>query len=201
MSVARVSRISYHHGNLEEALITSAIKLIRKHGPDNLSLRAVASDLGVSPSAAYHYFPDKDSLIHGVGDHLFAELAQMMEKSLEKFPGKNIKATKSRFREIGRAYFTWASKEPNLFRLLFGGFCSMDRGKSHKEDSSFKILEKTLDELVECGAMPKKLRPYGEVLAWTSVQGAVTLILEGHLPKSSFDDLLDGLELALGVKP
>jgi hypothetical protein len=29
----------------------------------------------------------------------------------------------------------------------------------------------------------------------------VTLILEGHLPKSSFDDLLDGLELALGVKP
>jgi hypothetical protein len=76
----------------------------------------------------------------------------------------------------------------------------MDRGKSHKEDSSFKILEKTLDELVECGAMPKKLRPYGEVLAWTSVQGAVTLILEGHLPKSSFDDLLDGLELALGVR-
>jgi hypothetical protein len=124
----------------------------------------------------------------------------MMGKSLEKYPGKNIKATKSRFREIGRAYFTWASKEPNLFRLLFGGFCSMDRGAFHKEDSSFKILEKTLDELVECGAMPKKLRPYGEVLAWTSVQGAVTLILEGHLPKSSFEDLLDGLELALGVR-
>ena len=94
MSVARVSRTSYHHGNLEEALITSAIKLIRRHGPDNLSLRAVASELGVSPSAAYHYFPDKDSLVHGIGDHLFTELTQMMEKSLEKFPGKNIKATK-----------------------------------------------------------------------------------------------------------
>jgi AcrR family transcriptional regulator len=199
MSVLKVSRSSYHHGNLEEALIRSAIKLIRKHGPDNLSLRAVASDLGVSPSAAYHYFPDKDSLIQGIGQFLFTELANMMEKSLEKFPGRSIKATKARFREIGLAYFNWAVKEPNLFRLLFGGFCSIDSSNSHKEDSSFKILEKTLDELVECGAMPKKLRPYGEVLAWTSVQGAVTLILEGHLPESSFSDLLDGLEIALGV--
>lgn len=200
MSVLRISRNSYHHGNLEEAFIKSAIKLIRKNGPDHLSLREVASDLGVSPSAAYHYFPDKESLVNGIGEYLFSDLAQMTEKSLEKFPDSTIKATKSRFREIGRAYFVWAMKEPNLFRLMFGGFCTVDRKHSHHEDPSFKMLKKTLDELVAVGAMPKKLRPYGELLAWSSVQGAANLIVEGHLPESAFEDLLDGLELALGVK-
>lgn len=200
MSVAKVVRNSYHHGNLKSALISSAIKLIRKNGPYNLSLREVSSELGVSPSAAYHYFPDKESLVHGIGEYLFTELAVLTEKSLEKFPGKSARATKLRFREIGRAYFNWARKEPNLFRLMFGGFCSIDREKSHIDDASFKILEKTLDELVACCVMPSNLRPFGEIMAWSSVHGAVNLIIEGHLPESSFEELLDGLELALGVK-
>ena len=200
MSTAKAFRNSYHYGNLEEALMKSAIKLIRKNGPDNLSLRAVASELGVSPSAAYHYFPDKDALITGIGNFLFAELAALTEKSLQKFPGTSARSVKLRFREIGRAYFAWAKKEPNLFRLMFGGFCSLEKRKSYEDDPSFKMLKKTLDELVSVGAMPKNLRPYGEILSWSSVQGAANLIVEGHLPEESFEELLDGLELALGVK-
>lgn len=200
MSVMKVSRNSYHHGNLQEAIIESAIKLIRKNGPDHLSMREISYEVGVSPSAAYHYFPDKDSLVRGIGEHLFAELASMINKSIEKFPGKSAKAAKLRFREIGRTYFNWAIREPNLFRLMFGGFCSIDVHRSYKQDASYLMLTKVLDELVASGAMPRKFRPYGEILAWSCVQGASNLILEGHLPKSAFEELLDGLEISLGVK-
>lgn len=200
MSVLKVSRDSYHHGNLQESIIQSAIKLIRKNGPDHLSMREISYEVGVSPSAAYHYFPDKDSLVRGIGQHLFAELASMITKSIEKFPGTSARAAKLRFREIGRAYFKWAVKEPNLFRLMFGGFCSSDEQTSYKADASYIMLNKALDDLVATGAMPSKFRPYGEILTWSCVQGASNLILEGHLPKNAFEDLLDGLELALGVK-
>jgi AcrR family transcriptional regulator len=200
MPVSQLVRSTYHHGNLEDALIKSAIRLTRKNGPDHLSLREIAADVKVSPSAVYHYFPDKDALIRGIGEQLFSELAEMTEASLEKFPGNSARASRLRFREIGRAYLRWAVKEPNLFRLMFGGFCSVDGKKSHEEDMSFQILKKTLDDLVNTGAMPKKLRPYGEVMAWSSVHGAANLVVEGHLPEEAFEKLLDGLEIALGVK-
>jgi AcrR family transcriptional regulator len=200
MAISQLVRNTYHHGNLEEALIKSAIKLTRKNGPDHLSLREIAADVKVSPSAVYHYFPDKDSLIKGIGEHLFNELAEMSKVSFEKYPGQSARAAKMRFREIGRAYLLWAIKEPNLFRLMFGGFCSIEGRKSFEADPSFQMLKVTLDDLVTTGAMPKKLRPYGEIMAWSSVHGMANLIVEGHLPEEAFEKLLDGLEIALGVK-
>ena len=195
---SRAQRASYHHGNLEESLIKAAIKLVRKNGPDHLSLRTAATDIGVSPSAAYHYFPDKSALLNGIGDYLFSDLANMQEEALAKIKGSSSKAAKARFRSLGEVYFKWAMKEPNLFRLMFGGFCSVDQSDS-VDHTAYKLLTKTLDELVLTGAMSKKMRPYGEVISWSSVHGATTLIVEGHMPSEAFESLLDGIEISLGM--
>jgi AcrR family transcriptional regulator len=197
-SKIRAQRASYHHGNLEESLIKAAIKLVRKNGPDHLSLRTAASDIGVSPSAAYHYFPDKSALLDGIGDYLFADLANMQEEALSKIKGNSARAAKSRFRALGEIYFKWAMKEPNLFRLMFGGFCSIENTEP-AQSPAYKLLSKTLDELVTSGAMSKSMRPYGEIIAWTSVHGATTLIVEGHMPSEAFDSLLDGIQMSLGM--
>ena len=194
----RAQRASYHHGNLEESLIKAAIKLVRKNGPDHLSLRTAASDIGVSPSAAYHYFPDKSALLDGIGDYLFADLANMQEEALSKIKGNSARAAKSRFRALGEIYFKWAMKEPNLFRLMFGGFCSIENTEP-AQSPAYKLLSKTLDELVTSGAMSKSMRPYGEIIAWSSVHGATTLIVEGHMPSEAFDSLLDGIQMSLGM--
>jgi AcrR family transcriptional regulator len=179
-------------------LIKAAIKLVRKNGPDHLSLRTAAADIGVSPSAAYHYFPDKSALLDGIGEYLFTDLANMQEEALAKIKGTNARAAKARFRALGEVYFKWAMKEPNLFRLMFGGFCSIE--DSEPEDSpAYKLLSKTLDELVISGAMSKAMRPYGELIAWSSVHGATTLIVEGHMPSEAFDSLLDGIQMSLGM--
>jgi len=152
---SRAQRASYHHGNLEESLIKAAIKLVRKNGPDHLSLRTAAADIGVSPSAAYHYFPDKSALLNGIGDYLFTDLANMQEEALAKIKGSTSKAAKARFRSLGEVYFKWAMKEPNLFRLMFGGFCSVDQSEP-VDHTAYKLLTKTLDELVlRCAHMEK----------------------------------------------
>jgi AcrR family transcriptional regulator len=190
-------RKSYHHGDLEAALIESAINLVRETGPGHLSLRAVAEQVGVSPSAAYHYFPDKDSLIDAVGDLLFTDMAKMQQEALGKITGKSAKAAKERFRELGRVYFQWATKEPNLFRLMFGGFCTVDKGDKHIGKDAFIALSQALDDLLEVGVITPQMRQYGEILAWSTVQGASNLIVEGHLPREVFEHLLDALELSM----
>ena len=81
LAAKRVGRENYHHGDLQAALTDSAIDLVRKTGPDHLSLRAVAEQVGVSPSAVYHYFPDKDSLISAVGAKLFVDLTNKIGRA------------------------------------------------------------------------------------------------------------------------
>jgi AcrR family transcriptional regulator len=190
-------RDSYHHGDLRAALIGAAIELVRKNGPDHLSLRAVADQVGVSPSAVYHYFPDKDSLISGVGDELFVDMAVMQREILRDIPGTSARAAKLRYRAIGRTYFQWSSKEPNLFRLMWGGFCKSQKQGSHLENEAFLMLSKCLDDLLVTGVISPAMRKYGELISWSAVQGASTLIIEGLLPEAAFEELLDGLELAM----
>lgn len=195
-------RGTYHHGNLEAALIAAATQMVRANGAEHLSLRAVAAEVGVSPSAAYHYYPDKDSLISGVGQALFETLADLQEGALSQFPGKSAKAARARFRALGQAYFDWANSEPNLFRLMFGGFCSIDFAEAQikrQESRAWNLLCSCLDDLQEHGDIKKSIRPYGEILSWSAVHGATALIIEGHLPAQSFESVLDGLELSLGI--
>lgn len=195
-----MSRENYHHGDLQSALIEAAIELVRKTGPDHLSLRAVAEKVGVSPSAVYHYFPDKDSLISGVGDKLFVDLAIMQKTALDEIPGKSAKAAKLRYRALGRTYFRWAYNEPNLFRLMFGGFCKLEKQGEHVADEAFIMLTNCLDDLLKTGVISAEMRKYGELISWSAVQGASTLIVEGHLPEEAFEQLLDGLEMAMGAR-
>ena len=191
------SRKSYHHGDLEAALIEAAIELVRKNGPDHLSLRAAADRVGVSPSAVYHYFLDKDSLITAVGQKLFIDLAKMQKEALAQIPGKSARAAKLRYRELGRTYFQWAHKEPNLFRLMFGGFCKLDSQDSHKNKEAFLMLTNCLDDLLATGGITLEMRRYGELLSWSGVHGASYLIIEEHLPVEAFEGILDALELAM----
>lgn len=195
-------RGTYHHGNLEAALIATATKLARAHGAEHLSLRAVAAELGVSPSALYHYYPDKDSLISGVGTALFETLADLQEEAISQYPGTSKKAARARYRALGRAYFQWAESEPNLFRLMFGGYCSIDFAEAlvkRQESRAWSLLCTCVEDLQEHGLIDPKIRPFAEILSWSTVHGATALIVEGHLPEDSFESILDGMELSLGI--
>lgn len=202
MAVQKV-RETYHHGDLESALLHAAKKKVRTGGAEHLSLRAVAAEVGVSPSAAYHYYPDKDWLIRGVGRQLSEDLADFQEKALSKIPGKGAKVSRIRFRALGSAYLDWAAKEPNYFRLIYGGYCSTDEGEASElrdNSRSWKMLQSCLDDLFRTGGLNLGLRLNSEMFIWSAVHGATALIIEGHLPRETFESVLDGLERSLGIR-
>jgi len=201
MTTARV-RDQYHHGDLEVALITTARKFVKKNGLESLSLRQIANEIGVSPSAAYHYFPDRNSLLSALGFSLFEELADYQERELAKVPGASARAARERFRNLGRTYFDWAIRESHFFNLMFSDFCliesSMDQAR--EENRAYQTLIHCLDDLVETGLMDKKVRGSAELLSWSVVHGTTSLIVSGHLDSEDFELALDSLELALGIR-
>jgi len=198
MASRAATKAPYHHGNLETALVDAAITLVRKYGPDQLSLRAVSAEIGVSPSASYHHFRDKDALISAIGELLFDRLATMQEKAIAKVKGKGGPASIKKFEEMGHAYFAWATSEPNLYRLMFGGYCEINM--ENHDSKAWILLRDALDQLVAEGVLNKNLRQGGEIIVWSAVHGASSLAIEGLMSPSEFPMVLKSIQRSLGIK-
>src|SRR5689334_20918321 len=64
----------YHHGDLRRALIEEAVRTIRAQGVEQLTLRTIGERLGVSRTALYRHFADKEALLAAVSTEGFRTL-------------------------------------------------------------------------------------------------------------------------------
>ncbi|HEY5834789.1 TetR/AcrR family transcriptional regulator [Streptomyces sp.] len=116
-----MSRTSYHHGNLANALEDAAVELARAGGPEAVVLREVARRAGVSPTAAYRHFASQRDLLERVKLRALAELAERITTALTALPavGDPAEAAVARVLAAGRAYIDFARAEPGCFATAF----------------------------------------------------------------------------------
>jgi AcrR family transcriptional regulator len=160
--------------------------------------RAVSAEIGVSPSASYHHFRDKDALVTAISNVLFDRLATMQEKAIAKIKGNGATASIKKFEEMGNAYFAWATSEPNLYRLMFGGYCEIIM--EEHDSKAWNLLREALDELMAHGVIDKSARNGGEVIVWSAVHGASSLAIEGLMSPSDFPMVLKSVQRSLGIE-
>ncbi|MER5792865.1 TetR/AcrR family transcriptional regulator [Streptomyces sp. NPDC001980] len=105
---------------------------ITEHGPEGLSLRAVARSLGMTVQALYHYFPNRHALVtmlvtKGYED-LFAAVQAAVDSTADSAAGAGGTAADSvadrpfvsRLLDAAEGYRRWAVNHPERFKLLFG---------------------------------------------------------------------------------
>jgi AcrR family transcriptional regulator len=180
------SREPYHHGDLRNALVESASRLIEASGPGAFSLREAAREVGVSANAAYRHFDDKGALISAVADDGFERLAKRMLRAIDGAPGRRAEEPPAiaRFRAVGRAYVEFAIEHPALFRVMFGEHgagCASAPAKEADEVTPWTLLGTALDALVEAGLLTPERREGAELKAWTVVHGFASLAIDGLL--------------------
>jgi len=171
----------YHHGALAEAMLDRALAVVRAEGADRLSLRGVTHDLGVSPSAAYNHFSDKDALLAAVASCGIAALDERMSRAIAAHPGDADEAAIGRFAALGRAYIRFAVDEPHLFRLLFGPECIPLKDDSQDSPPYLKLVA-ALDELDRRGLLRAGTRDGLDLVVWAATHGTACLIASGLLP-------------------
>src|SRR3546814_11948742 len=59
---------AYHHGDLRAAVIAAGLKRLAKRNGVTIGLRALSRDVGVSATALYRYFPDKEAPFDALAD-------------------------------------------------------------------------------------------------------------------------------------
>jgi AcrR family transcriptional regulator len=172
---------TYHHGNLREELVRTAVALAREKGEEGVVLREVARRAGVSHNAAYRHFADRDELLAQVALAGLQELAAAMEQRLRgRGGGSAADRARKRLRELGRAYVHFALAEPGLFGVAFSCDPTGDPGGMN----AYTLLGEALDGLVAAGVMDPAARPGAETVCWSAVHGFSMLHLDGPLRHS-----------------
>ncbi len=183
----------YHHGDLRTALVDVAFETLRTEGAEAVSLRAVAGAVGVSPSAAYNHFPDKNALLVAVGDRGNELFDEKMVAAARGVRGDSDAAVVKRFVALGRAYIDFAQDEPHLFRHIFSERCSRNAAVAPQESPAFLVLLDSLDTLAKRGLLRAGVRDGLELVAWSCVHGFAVLAAEGILPADDRDVVLNSL--------
>ncbi|SMF52041.1 transcriptional regulator, TetR family [Alteromonadaceae bacterium Bs31] len=114
MSRAEKQTGNYHHGNLKQALVDAYIELLQTTPPEKLSLRKLAAQVGVAPTAVYNHFPDKIALVVEVKIRCLRHFARYLEGN-----SPSDDEPEKRIRNIGRAYFQYSIDHTQYYERIF----------------------------------------------------------------------------------
>ncbi len=136
MSTTSTSRSTYHHGHLRLALIAAARALLDEGGANAVGLREAARRVGVSPTATYRHFRDKEALLAAVAAEGFREFGAALAAA-----GRASEPLSA----MGAAYVDFALARPGMFRLMFSPL--MAKSEAHPElkaaaDEAFAMLRR-----------------------------------------------------------
>jgi len=153
----------YHHGDLRNALLDAARALLNENA-DDLSLRAVARQAGVSHAAPYRHFPNHETLLGELAREGFVELRAELSAAcaMRGFDSDRIA-------NIGAAYMRFVAKKPALARLMFGPQLpnrDNDAALTEAADAIGGEIGRALDD------------PAVGLAVWAAVHGLAMLILE-----------------------
>lgn len=174
----------YHHGDLRVALIGTGLRRLEQGSAESLSLREIARDIGVSATAIYRHFPDKDSLLAALAAEGLAKLAREQKAA-------GTAGGKQGFTQMGRAYVRFAMNNPALFRLIYSSLpAAADPNCVNPDESPGWLLRQTVAQLAGPGASEAQRRT-GVLRAWALVHGLAMLILSGQIAARDVDRMID----------
>jgi AcrR family transcriptional regulator len=173
---------TYHHGDLRRALIDQALRTIDKLGVEGLTLRGVGEALGVSRTALYRHFSDKQALVAAVAREGFRTLRLALGEAWER-NGRG----QSGFEAMGEAYLQFAVGHPAHYRVMFGRFVesgARDPALVDEARAAFQALVDALVELQRNGSARADDPLMLALFVWSVTHGIAMLVIDGQLRDS-----------------
>lgn len=135
-------------------ILAAARARLTEEGPSQLSLRAVARDVGMVSSAVYRYFPSRDDLLTALLVADYDELGAAVEAA-DAAAGP---APGARWVAACRAVRTWSVAHPGDFALLFGspvpGYAAPSETVEPASRTTLTLVRVVADATAERGRVP-----------------------------------------------
>jgi AcrR family transcriptional regulator len=192
----------YHHGNLREALLEAGERALEAGGAQNLSLRELAREVGVSHAAPRRHFADRQALLDALALTGFERLGATLGDAVDH-AGTDFDA---RLRALAHAYVAYATEHPALVELMFASKHQAGAPPELAEaaDRAFAPALAAVAAGQTTGAVVAGDPARVAKVAFAAMHGLVALtnngMLDGDLPLEAFLD--EAVErLVAGLRP
>jgi AcrR family transcriptional regulator len=182
-----VTERPYHHGNLRTALLAQAERTVRERGAQELSLRELAREVGVSHGAPRRHFPDRQALLDALAEAGFARLGAELRSAVDG-AGEDFAA---RLQATAAAYVRFATRDAALLELMFAGKHRADAGTLHMAaDRAFAVLLELIGQGQAEGALERGEPERVGLVLFATIQGIAALVTGGIVQAAQLDELV-----------
>lgn len=186
--------------DFRDRLCVAAERLFAERGPDAVTMRQLATELGVSPMTPYRYFQDKEDILAAVRTNGFNRFAEALETAFA-----SVEGARARGAAVGEAYLDFAFEHPQTYKLMFD--LNQPREADYPElvaaaHRAHATQTAYVKDLVAAGVLAGDPDEIG-LMFWAAIHGAVGLELAGKLPPGTARTLHGQLAhvLARGLRP
>ncbi len=177
---------TYHHGDLKNALIEAGADILSKDGVSGLSLRKVALKAGVSHTAPYAHFVDKQALIAAISTEGYRRLYAAIAATVQRYqddPARQLV-------EGAWAYVQFALTDTDHFKITLSG--AVEKEKDYPAfvemaRQNFALLVKIVEACQAAKILKHGLADLMAVSVWSLIHGFVSLILEDQISHTVLD--------------
>ena len=162
-------------------ILAAASRIFLEEGFAHATMRRIAAAVGVSTTALYVYFPDKEAILRAIAEATFTELLAVLEANQ-----RSHASLPERFRSGLRAYIKFGLSRPDAYRLTFlSSSASRTACKPcdtlqpiEAADHSFAILQHDIEDMMAAGLFrPGPSVPVAEAI-WACLHGTTALLLD-----------------------
>ena len=174
---------TYHHGNLQEALMEEGIAMIHEEGAAQFSLRKLAKRVGVSPTACYNHYKNVEDLQKSMRQYVTDRFCNALKQVVEM----NIPNPREGTLRLGMAYVSFFASNPHYFSYIFDSgeyhihLTDTDMNGDYEPFNIFKNY--SLKCMKACGIPESHYRDNLIVMLWT-VHGLAAM---ANMKAVSFD--------------
>jgi len=183
----------YHHGDLRDSLIAAATTMINEFGVEQLSLRKLAERVGVSRTAAYHHFKDKNDLLSAIAAQGF----KAWQSQAEQIFNHKTLTPHEKYRRFVHAYVHFATDNPSLYELMFGSTLWKSNVSSQAlKDIAYPSFQYQLD-MTKLWQQQGLLNTQENTLrvaqvTWATLHGLARLLIDGiYADANNIDEMCE----------
>jgi AcrR family transcriptional regulator len=167
-------RRRYHHGDLRAALIETAVDLIDERGVRNFTLAEASRRLGVTVSAPYAHFADRDALLAAVTVHAYELFYADVAREVDRF-----RKPADRLAAVARSYVRFAGTHRALFEALLEA--GLDKTRHPEIDAAKRPLDDAFMDCVHALDGGKAAARNLAIAVEAAAHGHAMLLLDGDL--------------------
>ena len=165
----------YHKENLRRDLLEAGRDYVREHGHENLSIRMLAQQVGVSPGAPYHQFPDRRAFLLALAvDGFETLLDEHVEAIPEGLPPKDL------IKNVAGRFVRFALDNPHMLELMY----ESELTRPHLDPQLQRFQERAHASgaalIMDClPGISRKEADLRNITWWTSIYGLASMINKG----------------------